>query len=51
MEAEVAGGLLALQGEEAQGAQPVVDPHQDQLPDRDISRRGSYWSRYIKTVL
>ena len=38
MEAEVAGGLLALQGEEAQGPQPVVDSHQDNLPVQEDLR-------------
>ena len=35
---EVTGSLLALQGEEAQGPQPVVDAHQDDLPVQEDLR-------------
>ena len=38
MEPEVPGGLLALQGEKAQGPQPVVDAHQDDLPVQEDLR-------------
>ena len=38
VEAEVTRSLVTLQGEEAQGSQPVVDSHQDDLPVQEDLR-------------